>query len=269
MVPISAEDISLAEAACARARRRWQGIGGSPSSLIAHVERLGTRCGDLERFGDELHLACMCLRSDPVALRVLEADYVARIPSSLARLGTERDFTEEVSQLLRQRLLVLPEPRLATYAATGPLLAWLRVVAMRIALSLRRSAAPVGSELRAEDIIQAPCPEACDAPRYREAIESAIRRGFERLSLIERNLLRLHYLDGLSLDRLAGLYGAHRATIARRLSDLKRRLLAEVEKDVRAQLKLSRSEFRSVLGLIRSHLDASLGALLGAAELAP
>jgi RNA polymerase sigma-70 factor (ECF subfamily) len=268
-MPNDANEVERAEAAVERAGRRWPGIGCSASDLIAHVGRLGSRCGDLERFGDELHLACACLHGDELALRVLDRDYVAKVAPSLLRLGPERDFIDEVGQLLRHRLLVPPEPRLATYAATGPLLAWLRVVAMRVALSLRRSATPAASELRAEHLIQEPYAEASDAPRYRDALDAAIRRVFAQLSLKERNLLRLHYLDGLSLERLAGLYDAHRATVARWLADLRRRLLKEVEKEVRGQLKLSPSEFRSVLGMVRSHLDASIGALLGAAELAP
>src|SRR5205814_5685347 len=92
-------------------------------------------CGDLALFGDELHLACACLRGDELGARVFDRDYVGRVAPSLARLNRERDFIDEVSQLLRQRLLLPPEPRLATYAATGPLLAWLRVVAVRMGLS--------------------------------------------------------------------------------------------------------------------------------------
>lgn len=262
------DEVARAEAAILRARQRWPGVGGSVDDLLGHIRRLGTRCGDLERFGDELHLACACLHRDEVALRILDRDYVARVPSSLSRLGPEPDFIDEVNQLLRHRLLVVPEPRLATYAATGPLLAWLRVVAMRVALSLRRSATPAASELRADHIIEQSFAEARDLPRYRDALDAAIRRVFAQLSLRERNLLRLHYLDGLSLERLAGLYGAHRATVARWLAELRRRLLEEVEKEVRGRLRLSPSEFRSVLGMVRSHLYASIGPLLGAAELA-
>ena len=46
-------------------------------------------------------------------------------------------------------------------------------------------------------------------------------------------------------------------------------MLEEIESEVCASLKLSPSEFRNVLGMIRPHLDTSVGDLLGAPELAP
>jgi RNA polymerase sigma-70 factor (ECF subfamily) len=257
------------ESAVERARKRWPGIGCARDDLLRHVEGLGTRCGDLDLFGDELCLACASLHGDELAVRVLDRDYVGRIAPSLTRLGTHEDFVEEVTQLLRQRLLLPPDPRIAAYAATGPLLAWVRVVALRLGLGLRRSAPPAPHELQAEHLLDEPRADASEFPRYRDALDAAVRRAFANLELRERNLLRLHYLDGLNLDKLGQLYGVHRATAARWLADLRRGMLEEIQEDVRQHLNITPSEFRSVLLLIQSHLDASVNALLGAIESAP
>ena len=255
----------LVETAVARARARWGMLRAVPEEVRRHVDRLGDRSGDLEQFGDELVLACACLHGDEHALAVLEREYIGRLGSSLVRFGTQDDFVAEVTQLLRERLLVSPEPRLATYAATGPLLTWLRVVAVRLALSRKRSARP-DQELVAEHILDVPSAEASEMPRYRQAFDTAVRRVFGELSLRERNLLRLHYLDGVSLDQLGRLYDVHRATAARWLADLRGRMLEEIEREVSHRLKLSASEFRSMAGMLMSRLDASLALLLRGPE---
>jgi RNA polymerase sigma-70 factor (ECF subfamily) len=206
------------------------------------------------------------LHGDPAALEVLDREYVIRVAPSLARFGTHDDFVQETIQLVRQRLLLPPEPRLATYAATGPLLAWLRVVSARTALGLRRGARRPVEELLAEHVFDVPRVEASEVPRYRHALDAAVRRVFNQLQVRERNLLKLHYLDGLSLDRLGRLYDVHRATIARWLAELRHRMLADIERDVSHHLRLSPSECRSVLGMLQSLLDASIESLLGASQ---
>jgi RNA polymerase sigma-70 factor (ECF subfamily) len=256
------------QSAVARALERWPKIGATTHDLLRHIEGLGTKCGDLVSFGDELYLACACLCGDRAALMVFEQEYVGRIGPSLSRFASNNDFADEVIQLVRQGLLLPPEPRLASYAATGPLLAWLRVVAVRTALSLRRGAERPNEELLAEHVLSFPRADVSDVPRYRQALEVAVRKVFGALPLRERNLLRLHYLDGVSLDRLALLYGVHRATIARWLADVRRRMLTDVERDVGSRLKLSPSECRSVVGMLQSLLDASIVNLLRLPEIA-
>lgn len=251
------------DAAIDKALAQWPRIRTSKEDLVRHVETLGGNCGDLARFGPELYLACACLRGDPAALDALDREYVTRVAPMLTRFGTHEDFVQETIQLVRQRLLLPPEPRLATYAATGPLFTWLRVVSARIALGIRRNAHPPAEELRAEHVFDVPRVDASEVPRYRQALDAAVRRVFAELPVRERNLLKLHYLDGLNIDHLGRLYGVHRATIARWLAELRHRMLADIERDVSQRLRLSPSECRSVVGLLQSLLDASIERLLG------
>src|SRR5262245_9091372 len=85
------------EHAVERARKRWPGIGCGTRELAAHLERTGAVC-DLERFGDELHLACACCNLDSVALRVLDRDYLRKCSTTLGRLRAGADFQEEALQ---------------------------------------------------------------------------------------------------------------------------------------------------------------------------
>jgi RNA polymerase sigma-70 factor (ECF subfamily) len=252
----------VVEAALANARARWPSIRCDRGELMAHVERVGAEPGDLALNGAELCLAWACARGDEAALRVFESEYVARLEPTFKRVG-DGDFVDEARQLLRQRMLVGPEPRIATFAATGPLLGWLRIAALRVALNLKRGAFRPGDALLVEELVRELPVEASDLPRYLEVFSAALQRAFAVLEARDRNLLRLHHVDGLTLDRLAALFDVHRATVARWLAQARSRIFEEVEADVKDTLKLSPSEFQSMLGLVRSYLDASLSGLLG------
>jgi RNA polymerase sigma-70 factor (ECF subfamily) len=192
---------------------------------------------------------------------VFDAEYVAAIGPSLARFQGGDHFTREVQQELRCRLLAPPEPRIATYAGTGPLLAWVRIAAMRLALNSRRRVLRRSEELIVDEFLKETRVEDVERPRYVETLSRAVQRAFAELTVQERNLLRLHYADGLSLQQLAKLEQVHRATVARWLAAARQRIFQLVEDDVRGSLGLSPSEFKSVLGLVHSYLEASLSGL--------
>jgi RNA polymerase sigma-70 factor (ECF subfamily) len=255
------------ERAVERARNRWPGIGCGPSELATYIQGLDG-VPDIHRFGDELHLACACCHFDTAALRILDREYVRRCASTLARLGTGADFHEEALQELRHKLLLPPETRLAQYAGTGPLLGWLRMVLLRLGLDMKRSVQrPRNGDLADALAEQAPV-DVIDAERYREAIGMAIRRVFLQLRPEDRNLLRLHHIEGLSLDQLATMQGVHRATIARWLAALRQRVFDETQGEVAIEHRLSKSEFRSVFRHVQSSLDA-WNILLESTELTP
>ena len=250
------------DAALASARARWPGIRCEKGELLEHVERVGTEAGDVALHGAELCLACACAHGDETALRIFEAEYVARLEPTLKRLGDDA-FIDDARQLLRQRMLVGPEARIASYAATGPLLGWLRIAALRVGLNAKRGAFRPSDAALVEEIVRELPVEATDLPRYIEVFSAAIERAFGSLEARERNLLRLHHVDGLTLDRLGALFQVHRATVARWLAQARSRIFEEVEAEVKQTLKLSPSEFQSMLGLVRSYLDASLSGLMG------
>ncbi|MFY0530568.1 sigma factor-like helix-turn-helix DNA-binding protein [Archangium gephyra] len=78
----------------------------------------------------------------------------------------------------------------------------------------------------------------------------------------ERALLRLHHIHGLTMDRLATMYGEPRSSIARRVMQARERLLKLTRGELASRLKLEGSELESLLGLVRSRLDLSLHRLM-------
>lgn len=251
-----------------RAKKRWPGVGCDANDLLAHTQRLQIPLDDLERFGDELHLACACLCGDQAASRVLERDYVRRVGPTLSRLGGDQSFIDEVSQLLRERILMPPEPRLATYAAKGALLAWLRPVARRIGLALRRQRQrqPALEPLGPEHLVGETYEELADLPRYCLAVDAALQHAFAQLAAQDRALLRQHYLSELNLDQLSNSYDVHRATVARWLAGIRNGIRENVQQEVSAALKTSPHEIGAMLGQLQDRMHLSLNALLRADE---
>ena len=180
-----------------------------------------------------------------------------------------KDEAQEALQRLRERLLISARDRpalIVDYGGRGPLGAWLRVAAVRTVLNVqreRRVREPAG-ELHAEArFLQAADPElAVLQTQDRALLAGCIREAFEELSPEQRNLLRLHLVDGLGLDRLASLLGVHRATAARQVASARAQFRERVMQKVRTRLKLEGEELRSLLRVIRSRLGISARILL-------
>jgi RNA polymerase sigma-70 factor (ECF subfamily) len=100
------------------------------------------------------------------------------------------------------------------------------------------------------------------AERYRGEVEAAFRHSLATLDGEQRTLLRMHFVDGVTLDELARLRNVHRATIARHLAAARRTILDEVRSQLRERFALSTEEFASLIELVRSRLEISVGQLL-------
>ena len=99
--------------------------------------------------------------------------------------------------------------------------------------------------------------------RYGPEFRAALHGAFEALPAEEHGVLRLHFEQGLSLEAVARLLGLSRATVGRRMLAGRQRILAEVLRTLGEKLSATPAELLSLLGVVRSKLDLSLGSLLG------
>jgi RNA polymerase sigma-70 factor (ECF subfamily) len=76
-------------------------------------------------------------------------------------------------------------------------------------------------------------------------------------------LLRQSVVHGLNIDQIAAVFGVHRATAARRVERAREALLAATRKSLMSRLSIDRTEFESVMALIKSRLDVSIHRVLG------
>lgn len=228
--------------------------------------------GPTELHGVDLYLAVGCALGDPGALAAFEALHVARIPTWLGE--GDREVVDEVRQRVRDRVLVgTPEapPRITGYSARGPLGAWLRVVALREHARLRRAA----SRERVDDIEQLDeltrsaelTPElAVLKARYQPLVRDAFRSALTSLAPRARTLLRLCYLDAISLDAIGTMYGVNKSTVSRWIAAARIEILEHVRVHVAETLRTSDDEVASVLHLVRSQIELSLGLLVEHAD---
>jgi RNA polymerase sigma-70 factor (ECF subfamily) len=96
------------------------------------------------------------------------------------------------------------------------------------------------------------------AAEFKDAFAGAVTS----LSSRQRNVLRYHAIDLLTIDQIGALHGVHRVTAFRWLEQARAALLTATRAALKARLDLSEPELDSVLGAIASRLDASIDRLL-------
>lgn len=256
----------------ATARGAWPTVDLPEESFLRHLARhLPAREAPADTLAQlhaaDLYLACACAGGDPQAMQALEQHVLRKLP---ARLGALPGATaDEVLQVLRQRLLLGmgdTPPRIADYAGRGPLSAWVRIIAARIASAMAQRDGrqePVADPPEAlERLLASDDPEReLMRADSRAALSKALRAALAALPERERALLRLHHLHGLTMDRLATMYGESRSGIARHVMQARERLLRLTHHELAARWRLEGQEVESLLGLVRSRLDLSLSGL--------
>jgi RNA polymerase sigma-70 factor (ECF subfamily) len=244
------------------ARQAWPGVDLDEKDFAAY---LGERAADTELSAlrtSDLFLACACLTSRPEALAAFEEHFLSPLDVHLRRYHPSPHFADEVRQILRERFFVWVDgqpPRIATYNGRGALGGWVRVAAVRVALRL---ASGPGDTSSPPESPAGPDPELDYVrARYRGAFDSALSHALSTLDAAERNLLRLHFVDGLTIDRLAPLFRVHRSTAARRLADARGRLITSLRARLAESLRISGRELDSLLGVLQSRLELDVSKL--------
>jgi len=213
----------------------------------------------------ELHLAFACRKGHAGALARFEREYVSAVGPAVGRVDPSPAFVDEIKQQLRAKLLVADgsgPPKLAHYTGQGELRTWVRVVAVREALSSvraeRRRAVAADDELLAIEATATGPELGALRQQYREQFTAAFTAARGELEPAQRNLLRLHYLHGLSIDELGDLLRIHRSSAARRIVKTREMLLSGTRRELQVRLSLGRRDFEQLMGLVQSRLDLSI-----------
>jgi RNA polymerase sigma-70 factor, ECF subfamily len=97
---------------------------------------------------------------------------------------------------------------------------------------------------------------------YGAAVPEAMQAAFASLSARQRNLLRQRYLHSMATDRLATMYGVHRATAFRWLEEARLALWNGVRAALIERLRVAEPELDSVLAMLASRIDVSVRRIL-------
>lgn len=264
MLSTSSEEWSLVgragadvrRAAFARARAHWSGFELTFDQFASHLDRLGWSA-QLPRQIEPVYLCAACSLGSAAACNTLEREYFPALRVAMARRYHRWDFVDDVLQQTRERLMVGAAPRIATYRGNGSLSAWLRRVASRIALDLRR--APSMAPMEFVDWQRHQSPAVAEAPGTAGAassvqsswalwVERALIEALGALEPPQRSMLRMFYVQGAKIEEIGRCYGIDRSTAYRRLRRAEGEIRRGVIDAVRAKTGLSTSdELRDLL----------------------
>jgi len=269
---VTEEELGVAAAVwIAEARAAYPEIELDEKAFVAQVtSRLPADAGPEQASaicGRDLWLTTACAAGDPRALALFDAQFIAPLARVLRATGLEPDQIDEVHQELRRKLLVADgeAPRIADYSGRADLRTWIRTSAIRTSIDLirRRRDLPVEDEELAVLTALSDDPELAHMKdRYRDELKTAIAEAIAQLAPRDRLLLKYHYIDGFSIDRIGTLYAVHRATAARWLGTAREELSARAHKLLGAKLGVTASQLRSIARLVESQLDLSIRRLL-------
>jgi RNA polymerase sigma-70 factor (ECF subfamily) len=271
---------ALAEAAAA-----WPELTMDEERFVAHLaERADTTVTPERAVAGlrvaDLYLTWGCGAGQAAALAAFES-HLGRARYTVAGIDPAPSFADEVLQLLRIRLLIgeeregeVREPKILQYRGRGPLDGWLGVTARRMALSLKSAAGKgeVGVDLFEMVALSSERDPVLDQVRlrylgdFRQVVREQVSQAIGRLSFEDRNLLRWHLVENLSLRKLATVRGTHVSSVSRDYARVRAAILAHVREALKARTGLPTSDVESVLEGLLSRISISIGGLLAAPD---
>ncbi len=216
----------------------------------------------------EVYVAAGCGEGDTAAIRAFEETYFPHLHGRLQQMRLSSRQREEVVQELREKLFVGKpgqRARICDYAGDGKLPGLIKVTAYRCAIDVMREAShfvPMSQEAFELPTISDDAELLSIRAEFQTHFKKAFASAVEKLSSKERNILRMRFMQKLSIDQIAKLYGTHRATIFRWLASAREAVLLETRSQLAAELALDRDRLDSLFGLMDSKFEASIEALL-------
>ena len=263
-------DDAMIDEAWRAGQTAWPDIVLDRARFAAFVAPLDDRAA---RFADDLYLAAACVAQNIYAIATFDKEMLSGARGAIRSIDPSDTFVDEACQRLRANLLVGDGERakIADYAGRGPLRAWVGVAAVRTALMMRRSQqrareVPADSDNDWTDAlitISTGNPELELLKRqYAAAFTEALRAAVESLESRLRSVLRMSFVEGLSIDEIGAVYAVHRATAARWIQKACEAVSEATRAQLADRLALTTTELERVTAMVQSQLDVSLSQLL-------
>jgi RNA polymerase sigma-70 factor len=239
-----------------------QAAGGGCAECSALVRQL---------HHEDLYLASACARGDRIAWEYFADQYLPQLKRLAAYACRNLDAGEDLAQELMATMLGESAPgisqrisgnrhpsggegnrgKLQSYTGRGSLSGWLRAAISHAAIDrFRRARKQTSLEALSEkgNIPQAQDSDSEDGAeeqldsRWGPVLIRCVHQEITKLSARDRLLLRLYYLEGVSLQSIGSRYGVHEATASRWLERARRDVRKRVEHELRKIHGLSARE---------------------------
>ena len=258
----------------ARANQARETLGDLGVEVEAFAQALAQRAlsdenpaAALDRlFADDLYLAFACGRGSRAAIERFERDHGGEVDRAFRRMNAGTLQLSDVRQQVLEKLFVGDRPKILDYSGQGPLRVWLRVAALRLLTNLVTRApreTPLEDELLAAEPLATADPELEHMRRlYRAEFKEAFAGAVQALGVDDRILLHQRFASRLSMEELAAAHDVHVNTVGRWLQRARAALEGAVRADLQRRLRVSDDQLQSILRLVQSQLDVTLGRLL-------
>ncbi len=253
-----------------RARAAWPDLVLPTDGFAAHVAGLLGKDADAASLhAGDLYVAYGCSVGDTAALAIFEQHFMPKVTAYLQRGDALARFGDDLKQQLRARLLLADGPvlpRIASYTGRGPMGAWLRVTAARLAINMRASErptvpfdedAPAGYPAREDPEL------AYLRTQYGAVLREATRDALAALEPRDATILRLFFLESMTQVAIGRLLRMSERTVRRSVLDARERILSFTRKRLSERLALPETQLDTILRLARDELRPSIVEVLG------
>jgi RNA polymerase sigma-70 factor (ECF subfamily) len=248
----------------ARGRQLWPDVELSLEVFEAHCSMVLDQDADpTSEDGAFLFLCCACGHRCPRAMEIVIREGQETARKAITRIQRDPDFVQDTLQVLWEKLLGGPAPKIAEYAARGPFRAWLKVAAVHTALEAlrqRNAYARKAESLDSAFAAEALSPEVrVIRQRYAEPFQRALRSALSALPPADRQLLCMQVQQRCTIDDLARIYRRDRSTMARRLEKARGRVFELLYAEIaRSHAGLTPKDLRHIAGALGSVLVLTL-----------
>jgi len=211
---------------------------------------------------DDFELAMRAVAGDASAIADVERMLAPVVKGTFASMNLQGFDEQEALQLVREHLFVGRgggAGKIGEYAGRGKLKSWLRVVVARVLLN--RAAAPAHERPAEQDVLERLLGAGNDVELaymkavYQDEFRAAFGDALRSLGARDRTLIRLAFLESLTIDELATLYRVHRSSAARWVVRAEQTLFSSIREKVKARLDIDEAEYESILRMVKSRLD--------------
>ncbi len=247
-------------------RAAWPAVALSRARFGELVAETGVQEERLSTWPSDFFLACAAGELERAAVEAVDREHVTPLASRIRRLGARPADVPDILQSVRERLFLPPRPRIRAYDAAGPLKLWIKVVAVRLAIDLHRArgGAPAANASVSE-LAEAPSRDvetALTRARFKTEFQAALEEQLKALPERDRTILRLHLVQGVSLEQIAASYGVHRVTATRWVWNAAENMLDGMREYFARRHGFVPAECDSLARIIQSAVSFDLGRLL-------
>ena len=241
-------------------------------AFCAHLIRLGYS-KSLPTETASLYLCAGCTNGIGGAWQTLEALYFPNLRQVL-RAECPAGVLDDIVQEVRDRLLVGPLPKIATYRGSGPLAGWLHRVACNLARDRMRAERTQRQRLlQLSAQLDSVTPEPQRSPedaimeaQLAAACQGALAEVLRAISARDRQLLQHYFVSNLNIDQIGALYEVDRSTAARWINGIVKTARERLARALRPLLGSFDGQLSQLFPMVSSQASPALTRCLQLSE---